>query len=120
MSGKYASARDVLSDWNAKVNAGNRDSVLALYSDDAVLLPTFSGETRATRIAIGDYFDCLIDFEEVTVVFDEDSMEYQQITPSIHCLSGKYTWDWIRDGKHRHCSARFSYIVDLENPAPIL
>ena len=43
--------------WNDALASGNPNQVVSLYSDDALLLPTLSGEPRRTHAAIRDYFN---------------------------------------------------------------
>jgi uncharacterized protein (TIGR02246 family) len=43
--------------WNAALASGDAAQVSALYSDDALLLPTLSDQPRNTRAAIRDYFE---------------------------------------------------------------
>jgi len=42
--------------WNAALASGDPAQVAALYSDDALLLPTLSAQPRDTPAAIRDYF----------------------------------------------------------------
>lgn len=42
--------------WNAALASGDPARVAALYSDDALLLPTLSSQPRDTPAAIRDYF----------------------------------------------------------------
>ena len=102
------------------VNAADRDGVLALYSEDAVLIPTFSCETRVSGADIRDYFEGFSGYDNISVIINEDSLECQSITDSIHCLSGKYQWEWSRAGEKTFFKARFTYLIDLCRAAPIL
>ena len=43
--------------WNAALASGDAGVVTALYSDDALLLPTLSDQPRDTPAAIRDYFE---------------------------------------------------------------
>ena len=43
--------------WNAALASGDPTRVAALYSDDALLLPTLSNRARETPEAIRDYFE---------------------------------------------------------------
>lgn len=43
--------------WNDALASGDPNQVASLYSDDALLLPTLSGEPRRTHAAIRDYFN---------------------------------------------------------------
>ena len=43
--------------WNAELASGDAARVAALYSDDALLLPTLSNQPRDTPAGIRDYFE---------------------------------------------------------------
>ncbi|MEX0330822.1 MAG: DUF4440 domain-containing protein [Puniceicoccaceae bacterium] len=120
MSGKYESPREVLSEWNRLVNTADKDGVLALYTADAVLLPTFSGTIRASSDSIGDYFDGLSGYDAIHVLIHEDTLVSQSIEGSVHCLSGKYLWEWSKDGQQSRIEARFTYLIDTARETPIL
>lgn len=120
MNTPYESPLAVLSRWNALVNAADKEGVLALYSDEAVLLPTFSGTNRTSGEAIGSYFDGLAGFDDISVRIHEDSLVSQQLEGSVYCLSGMYRWRWTRDGQRSRIEARFSYVIDISREAPIL
>jgi uncharacterized protein (TIGR02246 family) len=42
--------------WNSALRSGDPDQVVALYSDDALLLPTLSSQPRNSPAGIRDYF----------------------------------------------------------------
>ena len=42
--------------WNSALRSGDPDQVVALYSNDALLLPTLSSEPRTSPAGIRDYF----------------------------------------------------------------
>ncbi len=43
--------------WNSALASGDPDQVVALYSSDALLLPTLSSEPRTSPAGIRDYFN---------------------------------------------------------------
>jgi len=47
---------DLFNRWNDALASGDPEQVAALYSDDALLLPTLSAEPRQSHAAIRDYF----------------------------------------------------------------
>jgi uncharacterized protein (TIGR02246 family) len=48
--------KELFERWNSALGSGDPRQVSALYSDDALLLPTLSATSRANREAITDYF----------------------------------------------------------------
>lgn len=51
--------QDILSlfeQWNAALQTGDPKNVVALYADDAILLPTVSNQVRHNHAEIEDYF----------------------------------------------------------------
>jgi uncharacterized protein (TIGR02246 family) len=46
--------------WNSALRVGDPDTVTALYSDDALLLPTLSSEPRTSHAGIRAYFEAFL------------------------------------------------------------
>jgi uncharacterized protein (TIGR02246 family) len=47
----------LFSAWNAALESGDPDRIVALYASNAVLLPTLSNQVRKTHSEIRDYFE---------------------------------------------------------------
>ena len=102
-------AERALMKWIEGVNAGDLDSVLAMYAESAVLLPTFSSEVRGTLETIQDYFLNLAKNDRIEVELDQDSKLVQQISETVVSLAGLYTWRIVKGDSVNTFVARYSF-----------
>lgn len=112
--------RLVLNDWMAAVNTGDLESLLALYDDSAVLIPTFSNRLLSSPAALREYFSRLCSREELSIALHEKTLNIQSIAEGIHAMHGIYCWRFAVDGELLSFEARFSYLLDLARPKAIL
>ena len=105
--------------WLDAVNQGRIEDVLALYSPDAVLLPTFSGSIRRNSESRRDYFQQLASRPGLCVSLHEKTL-VGSFSGSLATASGIYRWDMEVDGEPLGFEARFSLMLDLHSSAPIL
>jgi len=110
----------VLGKWLDAVNAGDVDRIAQLYSDHAVLLPTFSDQTRLTDDDRRDYFLALREYNRVHVEWVDGSVQLQKIDDSIYTASGLYHWELEGSEGTRGFDARFTFTLDVQRPHPIL
>lgn len=113
-------ATKVLMDWLNRVNSGDIEGVLSMYSDDAVLLPTFSDEIRTTGDDIRSYFVMISSSDKVVVELDTDSMIVQQLTETMFTIGGIYSWLLVKGEEERNFLARFTYTIDINSDKPII
>ena len=102
------------------VNALEVDGVLALYDENAVLLPTFSDTLRNDKAGIRGYFEKLRDKNEVKVCLDEESLMEQALADGVHAISGIYRWHFGGDEEAVVIEAKFTFVMDLNRSHPIL
>lgn len=114
------SSKEVLNLWLQAVNRGNVDSLLGLYNRDAVLIPTFSNRVHDTPEKLREYFEKLGSREELSVALHERTLTTQHLKDDVYALSGIYNWRFSIEGELLNFEARFSYVLDLSRPAPIL
>lgn len=112
--------RDVLQEWMLFVNQGDIEPLLALYHEQAVLIPTFSNRLLSKPATIREYFERLGSREELSIALHEKTLIIQPIRDGIHSLCGIYCWRFAIDGELLSFEARFSYLLDLALPNPIL
>lgn len=110
----------ILKEWMHAVNEGSLEGLLALYDEKAVLIPTFSNRLLSKPEGIRDYFSKLCGREELSIALHEKTLNIQSVTGSIHAIHGIYCWRFAIDGELLSFEARFSYMVDVERPKPIL
>jgi hypothetical protein len=115
------SPQDVLEQWMQAVNNGDIESLLALYDIQAVLIPTFSNRLLDTPDKLRDYFEKLGSREDLSIALHEKTVIVQEIdNQNVYSLSGIYNWRFDIDGELFNFEARFSYVIDLSKPSPIL
>ena len=112
--------QDILAQWLNAVNNKDLPSLLGLYDNKAVLVPTFSNELLNTTDKIRKYFETLGTYEELTVTLNEKSLIVQELENQVFSLSGFYNWSFIVDGKLLNFEARFTYLITPSKPNPII
>lgn len=111
---------DVLKAWMHFVNTADVPSLLGLYHESAVLIPTFSNRLLNTAESIGDYFERLGSREDLSIALHEKTLKVQCLRDEIYALSGIYCWRFAMDGELFSFEARFSYMLDLALSKPII
>ncbi len=112
--------KDILEQWMQAVNEGDVESLLGLYDENAVLIPTFSNRLLNTPEKLRDYFEKLGSREELSIALHEKTLIIQELGNQIYSLSGIYNWRFAVDGELLNFEARFSYLIDLSKQNPIL
>lgn len=112
-------SRKNLDQWVMLVNALEVDGVLALYDENAVLLPTFSETVRKDEAGIRSYFEKLRDTNGVKVWLDEETIMEQTLADGLHAISGIYRWRFGGD-EETVVVARFTFVMNLKLSSPIL
>ncbi len=110
----------ILADWMRGINNGDLDALVALYDDEAVLIPTFSNRLLSTPTARQEYFSRLAAREDLSIALHEKTLLSQDLGGNVHALHGIYCWRFAVDGELLSFEARFSYILDLEREKPIM
>lgn len=110
----------VLKDWMNAVNTGDLESLLALYDDEAALIPTFSNRLLLTPAAVREYFSRVCSREELSIALHEKTLAIRPVGDNIFGLSGIYCWRFAVDGEMLSFEARFSYVLDMAREKPIM
>jgi len=113
-------AADVLAEWMLAVNQGDLERLLALYHENAVLIPTFSNRLLSNPAKIRDYFATLGSREELSIALHEKTVIVQPLKNEIYGVTGIYCWRFLLEGELLSFEARFSYLLDLALSRPIL
>lgn len=116
----YQNPNDLLLEWARLVNERHLDGVCALYDESAVLIPTFSNRLLNTPERIGEYFETLCSREGLVLSLHEKPRLATPVSGSLYALSGIYRWRFAVEDEPLDFEARFSFVLDLERPAPIL
>lgn len=112
--------RDVLDRWMQAVNRADVDALLGLYDPQAILIPTFSNRLLNTPEKLREYFEKLGAREDLSIALHEKTLLVQELPGRLFTLGGIYNWRFLVDGELLNFEARFSYVVDLARPQPIL
>ena len=112
--------KDILEQWIQAVNNGNVKTLLNLYNNQAVLIPTFSNRVLNTPDKLRDYFEKLGSREELSIALHEKTLIVQELQKEFFSLSGIYNWRFAVDGELLNFEARFSYLIDLSKENPIM
>lgn len=110
----------VLRAWVAAVNCGNVDQLVGLYAEDAVLLSTFSAPVLSSPEAIRDYFERLAARPGLSVTLHDRTLRSRPVSETAHVLSGIYCFRFEVDGEPLSFEARFTFVVDVTLPRPIV
>ncbi|MCD5993147.1 SgcJ/EcaC family oxidoreductase [Pseudomonas sp. CDFA 602] len=94
--------------WNKALKTGNSDTVVSLYTTDAVLQPTVSNKVRATPAEIKDYFDHFLALKPVGEI---NYREIRRLGTDAAVDSGVYTFTLTAaDGKKSTVQARYTFL----------
>lgn len=96
--------------WNAALQTGQPQTVVALYSPDSILLPTLSNTVRATADAKLDYFKHFLEKHPVGTIDQRhifigcntaiDTGLYTFTFNDGSAAKARYTYTYRRDGHH--------------------
>lgn len=111
---------NIIKTWLQAVNSGNISSLLNLYNDKAILIPTFSNRILNTPEKICDYFEKLGNRKDLTVSLHKKTVNTQQINESTFTVSGIYLWQFAVEEELLSFEARFSYVLDINSERPII
>lgn len=111
---------DILSQWMNAVNNADVATLLALYDKTAVLIPTFSNKFLNTPDKMRDYFEKLASREELSITLHEKTLSVQDLQNETYILNGIYNWRFQVEGELLNFEARFTYVIDLSKPNPII
>ena len=117
---KTKQPEQILKEWMQAVNEGNLQALLDLYDESAVLIPTFSNRLLGNPEKIRDYFERLVSREELSIALHEKTLNIQAIKDEVYAMHGIYCWRFAIDGELLSFEARFSYVLDLRLPHPII
>ncbi len=110
----------ILKEWMQAINDGDAEALLALYDTNAVLIPTFSNRLLSKRESIREYFEKLASREDLSIALHEKTLNIQPIKDDVYAMHGIYCWRFAIDGELLSFEARFSYVLDLALPNPII
>lgn len=115
----YPNALVVLKLWISNLNARNPNKAAGLYAEHSVLLPTFSPRALRTSDDRYGYLLSLARRPNLGVSLHENTFsERNQRGTAV--AEGIYFFEFDVDGESLRFEARFSLMMDLASPRPIL
>ena len=115
-----ATPESVLKNWMDHVNRCDLEGIVSLYSERAILVPTFSNRLLASPARIREYFERVLSRDELSLALHEKTLVAQRISDDLNVLSGIYCWRFAIDGELLSFEARFSLVLDLRQNRPII
>jgi hypothetical protein len=116
----FETAEQVLHSWLEGINSGELDRAISLYSAKAVLLPTFSNKSLTRHKDKESYFAQLTGYKDLSVVLHARTLLTQHMSAMLFIMSGIYCWRFEIEGELLSFEARFTMVVDLASPDPII
>ena len=116
----FDTVEKVTSTWLSSVNKGDLESVMALYNEHAIMIPTFSNRLLDNPEKIQNYFERLACREELSIALHENTVVTQFLKDNLYSSCGIYCWRFAVDGELLSFEARFSFLIDLAQASPIV
>jgi len=99
-------AENLLRTWESRLNKGDLEGIVSLYTKNAVLWGTFSDIIRDNHQLIREYFEALFLRENLKVEFGESNL---RVFGQAAIYSGEYEFSYHDNGLIK-CPARFSFV----------
>lgn len=106
-----AAARAALIRWAEAVTAGDIDGLLALYAEDAILVPTMQDEIRGQEEERRDYFKTFLANPGLTCRIDNLRKRISHKLGTV-VVGGHYTFTFMRDGERQTVPARYLFTFE--------
>lgn len=116
----HANSQDIIRQWIRALNERRIEDVLAMYSPQCSLLPTFSPHTLKTQDARRGYFQQLASRPGLEASLHDRTLRIETVAPGIELASGIYRFQYAIDDEPLVFEARFSFLLALSQAAPIL
>lgn len=106
--------------WAGYINNGQLDKVIALYNENAVLMPTFSPNPVTDTQGLTNYFTNLASKKGLNVKLEEETVVCLHIEAQSYVINGDYAFAFQQDGALQTFPSRFTFVIDLAKEQPIL
>lgn len=116
----FESPEKFLKTWMDCINTCDLENLVGLYGENAILIPTFSNRVLDSPAKIRKYFETLYTREDLSIALHEKTLATQSIRPDFYSISGIYCWRFCIDEELLSFEARFTFLIDLGLPHPIL
>ncbi len=112
-------AREVIHGWIEALNDRRADAASNLYTEDALLLPTFSPRALSAPADRLDYFTSLTGRPELRVELHDSTLRFLRLPADVVTVSGIYRFLFAVDGEPLAFEARFTMVLCPADPNPI-
>lgn len=111
---------DHLENWISRINAGNLEQVVSMYSNEALLFATFEEKPLNNPSSIRKYFEIFLSREEARVEVDPSTISHSELGKSNYSSTGLYTFFFKEGDQLVRQKARFTFIFNNQNSGSIL
>jgi hypothetical protein len=111
---------DHLENWISRINAGNLEQVVSMYSNEALLFATFEEKPLNNPSSIRKYFEIFLSREEAGVEVDPSTISHSELGKSNYSSTGLYTFFFKEGDQLVRQTARFTFIFNNQNSGSIL
>lgn len=92
--------------WNASLQTGDPDKVVANYAPNAILLPTVSNKVRHNQAERREYFEQFLKLKPKGTINERNIHIYGDTAID----SGIYTFSLVKDGQPTEVKARYTFV----------
>lgn len=104
-------ASRTLERWAIAVSRGEKETLLSLYAEDAILVPTVANDVRDNRHDRQTYFDNFLANEALTCELGEYSRRVSRKLGTV-VVGGHYVFSHLKDGETVTIPARFLFTFE--------
>ena len=112
--------KNLIGAWMLGINQGEIETLISLYNEKAILIPTFSNKLLNSPTKVRGYFESLAGRDELSIALHENSVVIHALQNRLFSMCGIYCWRFAVEGELLSFEARFTFIADLSLPNPIL
>jgi hypothetical protein len=111
---------EIVERWMELVHERELEKILALYDQNAILIPTFSDSIQNTPEKIRGYFEKLLSRKNLKLTLHPKTIRTQQLNAILSVVSGIYQWKFNVEDELITYEARFTFVVDITKTSPII
>jgi hypothetical protein len=110
----------ILERWMEYVNKLEVQSVVDLYDDKSMLLPTFSPHCISNPQQIKEYFMQLSTRKDMRVELHQGTIRKAKIGENKYIVTGIYSFQFVVDDANLTFPSRFTFVLDVSSAKPII
>lgn len=110
----------ILELWIEHINRLEVESVVNLYGDKSMFLPTFSPHCISERQQIKEYFRQLSTRKNIRVELHPGTLRKMEIGENKYIMTGIYSFHFVVDDANLTFPSRFTFILDVSREKPII